>query len=47
MFDDIPDPKKLEEFNLHSGVKTLGILIKKLYTSINKFINIQFYIFNI
>jgi len=24
MFDDIPDPKKLEEFNLHSGVKTLG-----------------------
>jgi hypothetical protein len=24
MFDEVPDPKKLEEFNLHSGVKTLG-----------------------
>ncbi len=30
MFDDIPDPKKIEEFNLQSVIKTLGnfILIK-------------------
>jgi len=25
MFDEIPDPKKLEEFNIQSGIKTLGI----------------------
>ncbi len=24
MFDDVPDPKKLEDFNLQSGIKTLG-----------------------
>ena len=31
MFDDIPDPKKLEEFNLQSGVKTLGKIRKNIY----------------
>jgi hypothetical protein len=24
MFDEIPDPKKIDEFNFQSGIKTLG-----------------------